>query len=64
MIKSSHEKNDHIYDLLTQDSSLILNRKLYSYCGLLIGACIVFLLDKEKDHKYNGELTQFHCILA
>lgn len=58
MIKSSHEKNERIYDLLTQDSYFILNRKLNSYCGLVLGAFIVFLLDKEKYHKYNGELTQ------
>lgn len=58
MIKSSHEKNERIYDLLTQDSYFILNRKLNSYCGLILGAFIVFLLDKEKYHKYNGELTQ------
>ncbi len=58
MIKSSHEKNERIYDLLTQDSYFILNRKLNSYCGLVLGAFIVFLLDKEKYHKYNRELTQ------
>lgn len=58
MIKSSHEKNERIYDLLTQDSYFILNRKLNSYCGLVLGAFIVFLLDKEKYHKYNGELTK------
>ena len=58
MIKSNHEKNERIYDLLTQDSYFILNRKLNSYCGLVLGAFIVFLLDKEKYHKYNGELTQ------
>lgn len=58
MIKSSHEKNERIYDLLTQDSYFILNRKLNSYCGLVLEAFIVFLLDKEKYHKYNGELTQ------
>ena len=58
MIKSNHEKNEHIYDLLTQDSYFILNRKLNSYCGLVLGAFIVFLLDKEKYHKYNRELTQ------
>lgn len=58
MIKSSHEKNERIYDLLTQDSYFILNRKLNSYCGLVLGAFIVFLLDKEKYHKYNDELTQ------
>ena len=58
MIKSSHEKNERIYDLLTQDSYFILKRKLNSYCGLVLGAFIVFLLDKEKYHKYNGELTQ------
>lgn len=58
MIKSNHEKNERIYDLLAQDSYFILNRKLNSYCGLVLGAFIVFLLDKEKYHKYNGELTQ------
>lgn len=58
MIKSNHEKNERIYDLLTQDSYFILNRKLNSYCGLVLGAFIVFLLDKEKYHKYNGELTK------
>lgn len=58
MIKSNHEKNERIYDLLTQDSYFILNRKLNSYCGLVLGAFIVFLLDKEKYHKYNRELTQ------
>ena len=58
MIKSNHEKNERIYDLLTQDSYFILNRKLNSYCGLVLGAFIVFLLDKGKYHKYNGELTQ------
>lgn len=58
MIKSSHDKNEHIYDLLTQDSYFILNRKLNAYCGLILAAFIVFLLDKEKYHKYNGELTQ------
>ena len=58
MIKSDYEKNERIYDLLTQDSYFILNRKLNSYCGLVLGAFIVFLLDKEKYHKYNGELTQ------
>lgn len=58
MIKSSHEKNERIYDLLTQDSYFILNRKLNSYYGLVLGAFIVFLLDKEKYHKYNRELTQ------
>lgn len=58
MIKSSYEKNERIYDLLTQDSYFILNRKLNSYCGLVLGAFIVFLLDKEKYHKYNRELTQ------
>ena len=58
MIKSNHEKNERIYDLLTQDSYFILNRKLNSYCGLVLGAFIVFLLDKEKYHKYNEELTQ------
>ena len=58
MIKSSHEKDEQIYDLLTQDSYFILNRKLNSYCGLVLGAFIVFLLDKEKYHKYNRELTQ------
>lgn len=58
MIKSSHEKNERIYDLLTQNSYFILNRKLNSYCGLVLGTFIVFLLDKEKYHKYNRELTQ------
>ena len=58
MIKSNHEKNERIYDLLTQDSYFILNRKLNSHCGLILGAFIVFLLDKEKYHKYNGELTK------
>ena len=58
MIRSSYEKNEQIYDLLSQDSFFILNRKLNSYCGLVLGAFIVFLLDKEKYHKYNGELTQ------
>ena len=58
MIKSSHEINERIYDLLTQDSYFILNRKLNSFCGLVLGAFIVFLLDKEKYHKYNGELTK------
>lgn len=57
MIKSDNDKNERIYDLLTQDSYFILNRKLNSAVGLILGAFIVFLLDKEKYHKYNGELT-------
>lgn len=57
MIKSDNDKNERIYDLLTQDSYFILNRKLNSCVGLILGAFIVFLLDKEKYHKYNGELT-------
>lgn len=57
MIKSDNDKNEYIYDLLTQDSYFILNRKLNSAVGLILGAFIVFLLDKEKYHKYNEELT-------
>lgn len=57
MIKSDNDKNEYIYDLLTQDSYFILNRKLNSAVGLILGAFIVFLLDKEKYHKYNRELT-------
>lgn len=57
MIKSDNDKNEYIYDLLTQDSYFILNRKLNSAVGLILSAFIVFLLDKEKYHKYNRELT-------
>lgn len=58
MIKADYDKNERIYDLLTQDSFFILNRKLNSCIGLVLGAFLVFLLDKEKYHKYNNELTK------
>lgn len=58
MIKADYDKNEKIYDLLTQDSFFILNRKLNSCIGLVLGAFLVFLLDKEKYHKYNNELTK------
>lgn len=58
MIKTDYDKNERIYDLLTQDSFFILNRKLNSCIGLVLGAFLVFLLDKEKYHKYNNELTK------
>lgn len=58
MIKTDYDKNERIYDLLTQDSFFILNRKLNSCIGLVLSAFLVFLLDKEKYHKYNNELTK------
>lgn len=58
MIKADYDKNERIYDLLTQDSFFILNRKLNSCIGLILSAFLVFLLDKEKYHKYNNELTK------
>lgn len=58
MIKPDYDKNERIYDLLTQDSFFILNRKLNSAIGLILSAFLVFLLDKEKYHKYNNELTK------
>ncbi|WP_349764261.1 hypothetical protein, partial [Fusobacterium sp. SYSU M8D902] len=57
-IKSTYQSIDDndIYDILSQDSFLMLNRKLYSVLGLELATFITFLIDKEKYYKNNYKL--------
>lgn len=55
-IPSSYSDDNDIYDMLTQDSFLILNKKIISTLGLELATFVTFLVDKQKYYRDNDKL--------
>lgn len=55
-IPSSYSDDNDIYDMLTQDSFLMLNKKIISTLGLELATFVTFLVDKQKYYRDNNKL--------